>query len=157
MTGRLIVFFLFLITAFSLMSISGYKKYFSAEHSLNLEQIRAGRAKAKAAEEALLAAKNAVPDTSGVVVLSPEAIKGKEIYTSEVAQCLRCHGEDGRGNASEEAPLIAGQYDWYVLDQLTQMKAGTRTNDKMMPFLETLGESEFKALAAYINTLRIKE
>lgn len=160
MTSRLIVFILFLTAAVSLLSISGYKKYFEKDHSLNLAQIRAERAKLEEERLALIAAQKAAEEAKnnpGVIVLSKSALRGKEIYNGETHQCLRCHGENGQGNESEEAPLIAGQHDWYVIDQLKQMQAGSRVNEKMMPFLKGLSEENIKDLAAYIETLRIPE
>lgn len=158
MTGRLIVFTIFLIAVFSLLSISGYKKYFEKDHSLNLAQIRAERARLEEERKALMEAQKAAEEAAknpGVIVLSASALRGKEIYLGETHQCIRCHGENGQGNESEQAPLIAGQHDWYVIDQITQMQAGTRPNEKMMPFLKGLTSENIKDLAAYIETLRI--
>lgn len=76
--------------------------------------------------------------------------KGKTLY----AQCILCHGEKGEGNPSQKAPKLSGQYDWYVLKQLKDIKAGSvRSNPVMVPFLNKLNEQDMKDLAAYIATL----
>lgn len=78
------------------------------------------------------------------------AEKGAELYK----QCIACHGEKGDGVVSQKAPRISGQYDWYVLKQLQDIKAGTvRKNPVMVPFLSKLNEEDMKDLAAYISKL----
>jgi cytochrome c553 len=71
-----------------------------------------------------------------VVLNTADLKRAHELYT-ETGACLTCHGERGQGNTSEEAPLIAGQHDWYTYDQLVAMKKGERKNEKMQPYLKT--------------------
>jgi cytochrome c553 len=79
-----------------------------------------------------------------------DAQKGAELYK----QCILCHGDKGDGNVAQKAPRISGQYDWYVLKQLQDMKAQKiRKNPIMTPFLAKLSESDMKDLAAYISKL----
>jgi len=79
-----------------------------------------------------------------------DAAKGAELYK----QCITCHGDKGDGNPAMKAPRLSGQYDWYVLKQLQDMKAGkTRKNAAMNPFLAKLSEQDMKDLAAYISKL----
>jgi cytochrome c553 len=79
-----------------------------------------------------------------------DAAKGAELYK----QCIACHGDKGDGNPALKAPRLSGQYDWYVLKQLQDMKAGKiRKNPAMMPFLAKLSEQDMKDLAAHISKL----
>ena len=40
--------------------------------------------------------------------------------------CTTCHGTDGKGNESVEAPRLAGMEDWYLRRQLENFRAGIR-------------------------------
>ncbi|MDD4973159.1 MAG: cytochrome c [Bacteriovorax sp.] len=77
-----------------------------------------------------------------------DAARGAELFK----QCIACHGEKGDGVPAQKAPRIAGQFDWYILKQLQDIKAGvTRKNPVMVPFVSKLSEQDFKDLAAYIS------
>ena len=78
---------------------------------------------------------------------------GKELFQ----KCVVCHGENGQGKASQEAPRIAGQFDWYIVTALKDFKSGARQNPAMMPYIENLSESDFEDLAAYISSLKLPE
>lgn len=88
---------------------------------------------------------------SGNSFAAGDATKGAELYKS----CVQCHGADGRGNPDQEAPRIAGQYDWYVVSSIKQFKAGTeRKNPKMLPFIKNLSDKDIEDLAAYISAMK---
>ncbi len=74
---------------------------------------------------------------------------GKSLY----GKCVLCHGADGLGKKSQNAPRLAGQFDWYIYSSLVQFKNGERTNAVMLPYIKNLKDSDFKDLAAYISTL----
>lgn len=78
-----------------------------------------------------------------------DAAKGKALY----ATCIQCHGENGLGLVEKKAPKIAGQHDWYIVKQVTEIKTGVRKNPEMQPFVAKLSEQDIKDLAAYIITL----
>ena len=79
-----------------------------------------------------------------------DAVKGAELYK----QCIACHGDKGDGNVAQKAPRISGQFDWYVVKQLQDIKAGVvRKNAVMVPFLSKLTEQDMVDLAAYISKL----
>ena len=78
-----------------------------------------------------------------------DSAKGQALY----ATCIQCHGEKGEGNPAQKAPKISGQYEWYVVKQVTDIKAGVRKNPEMLPFITKLTEQDIKDLAAYIVTL----
>ncbi len=85
-----------------------------------------------------------------VVDLStPQLVAGHKIFN----QCIACHGKGGEGKASQKAPHIGGQYDWYIEKQLTDMKAGARINAAMMPILKGLSPQDMKDVAAYVTLL----
>lgn len=82
--------------------------------------------------------------------VAQDVTKGAELYK----QCILCHGDKGEGNPAQKAPRISGQYDWYVLKQLQDIKGGTiRKNAVMVPFLSKLTEQDLKDLSAYISKL----
>ncbi|MBT3980753.1 MAG: c-type cytochrome [Bacteriovoracaceae bacterium] len=80
---------------------------------------------------------------------SQDAANGKTLYK----KCIACHGKAGEGKKSQKAPNIAGQYDWYIVKAITDMKAGKRKNLKMLPFIKKLNEQQIKDLAAYVSSL----
>ncbi len=88
------------------------------------------------------------------------------VYLSSVAygnlgaklfkKCMICHGENGEGKLSQKAPLIAGQFDWYILKSLNDFKSGVRKNPAMLPYIKKLSELELQELASYISKLKVK-
>lgn len=80
-----------------------------------------------------------------------DASRGQGLYKA----CIQCHGENGRGNPDEEAPRIAGQYDWYIVSSIKQFKAGVeRKNPKMLPYITNLSDQDIEDLAAYISQMK---
>jgi len=83
------------------------------------------------------------------------------------ALCGTCHGQNGKGNINPAmpAPRLAGQADFYIVDQLKNFKNGHRGNESspseiqmkgMASYLEN--EKVMKDIAAYIRTFKmIKE
>lgn len=77
---------------------------------------------------------------------------GKVLYT----KCVSCHGRGGEGNKSQKAPMIGGQYDWYLESQIKNIRDKKRVNantPKMHPFVKDLSDKEIKDLSAYVQTL----
>lgn len=84
--------------------------------------------------------------------LSADSSKGKELYQ----KCIACHGADGYGKKSQQAPMLAGQHSWYITKQVNDIKNKIRENsnaNKMYPFVKNLSEQEIENLAAYIELL----
>ncbi len=77
-----------------------------------------------------------------------DAAKGKALYAS----CVSCHGDQGGGSTSEKAPKLAGQHDWYIVKQLSEIKSGVRKRSDSAPY-KGLSDQDIKDLAAYIVTL----
>ena len=80
-------------------------------HVLDQESIAAA-----AAYVASVVARAAAP------VLDGDAERGPGLYRT----CATCHGERGQGNASFNAPPLAGQNDGYLVRQLESYRAGRR-------------------------------
>ena len=79
-----------------------------------------------------------------------DASRGQALYK----KCISCHGASGEGKKSMKAPKLAGQFDWYLVDQLNSFKSLKRKNTKMYPFIKNLNEQDFKDLAAYLSSLK---
>ena len=75
---------------------------------------------------------------------------GKKLYV----KCILCHGKDGEGKRSMNAPKIGGQHADYLFQQLINFKSKKRRNPQMYPFIMGLKEQDFKDLSEYIQRLR---
>jgi cytochrome c553 len=149
MGKRLILFILALCCFVFLFYLRSYQNSFVSSDPLNFSSI--AKTKKNFLEEKarleLLASHQGEEDAQKettpveeVVVIDlndPLTKKGHQIY-HEVGQCITCHGDQGQGNAEKEAPLVAGQMDWYVYEQLLAFKNGIRKNEAMMPFIANL-------------------
>ena len=82
-----------------------------------------------------------------------DSTNGEQLYQ----KCIMCHGENGQGKESRNAPRIAGQYDWYIVTALKDFKSGARKNPTMMPYIENLSESDYEDLAAYISSMELPQ
>jgi len=95
-----------------------------------------------------------VTEYAPVVELStPELVSGHKLFN----QCISCHGKGGEGKASQKAPFIGGQYDWYIEKQLTDMSSGERVNAPMATIVKALSPQDIKDLAAYVSHLPWKK
>ena len=139
MTTRLVWFLIFLSALTAIAMLGSYKKVFN---SPTREVITLNTLEKQAEEKVVEKTEVKIDDVA----------LGKQIY--EQAQCIRCHGVNGEGVVAEEGPMIAAQYDWYVYDQLVQIQALQRVNEKMYPFVEKLSKDDFKKLSKYVATLR---
>ena len=91
------------------------------------------------------------------------AEKGKQIFLNGdpkagVYGCVNCHGKNGKGKSKSNSlfPVIGGQNKPYIIKQLTNLKAGTRTNDPagmMQDIAKKLSDEQIKAVAEYISSL----
>lgn len=64
------------------------------------------------------------------------------------AVCASCHGPDGV-SPQPNFPIIAGQYQDYIVRALKDYKSGERENPIMKGFVANLSEQDMKDLAAY--------
>ena len=79
-----------------------------------------------------------------------QAARGKELFGK---LCLRCHGDQARGNA--EIPRIAGQKLPYVQTTLTRYRdgSGVRNNQLMAIATASLKNDDIVAIANYLTQL----
>ena len=83
---------------------------------------------------------------------------GAELYQL----CGQCHGVDGSGNQSVNAPAIAGMSEWYVKAQLEKFKSGARgthvddfTGMQMRPMAVSLKtDTDIATISAYVAAMR---
>jgi cytochrome c oxidase subunit II len=74
--------------------------------------------------------------------------------------CVACHGENGEGNKSLNAPRLSKQHDWYIVRQLKNFKEGIRGahpkdiyGAQMRPMAQLLATDEqINDVAAYLST-----
>lgn len=62
--------------------------------------------------------------------------------------CAACHGEAGISN-SPVWPILAGQYETYIVQALKSYRSGTRENAIMAGFASALSDEDIADLAAY--------
>jgi cytochrome c553 len=88
------------------------------------------------------------------------AAAGKKLYEegnpgSGIPACAGCHQLNGQGSAAY--PRLAGQYQTYTLQQMSDFKTGKRNNDRakvMRVVAERMTEEEMKAVAEYTAGLK---
>ena len=64
------------------------------------------------------------------------------------APCVACHGADGN-SPSPTFPILAGQYQDYLIRAMADYKTGKRKNAIMAGFAATLSAQDREDLAAY--------
>ena len=72
-----------------------------------------------------------------------------------IAQCGACHGEDGNSKM-ENMPSLAGQPEFFLLNQLVLIREGVRRVDVMTPFVKDLKDPDLEALAKHYSKLTPK-
>lgn len=89
--------------------------------------------------------------------ITGDVAAGERLYRT----CATCHGQDGEGQPSFNAPQLAGQNDWYLVTQLRNFMAGyrgTHAQDiygaQMRTMASALGnDTGIINVVSYINTL----
>ena len=74
--------------------------------------------------------------------------------------CKACHGENGEGNKSLNAPRLSGQHDWYIVRQIRNFKEGIRGSHpkdiygaQMRPMAQLLATDEqINDVAAFLSS-----
>lgn len=67
--------------------------------------------------------------------------------------CIACHGADGVKVLDPSYPMLAGQYDDFLVRALTDYKIGNRKNGIMTGIASTLSKEDIANLAAYYSSL----
>ena len=98
-----------------------------------------------------------LPDTDPPDTISGDTARGEVIYGT----CLSCHGVEGQGIWSQNAPRLNGINDWYLARQLENYRQGIRGSHlqdlygKQMSLMSIMlrDEQSVRDVVAYINTL----
>jgi cytochrome c553 len=78
-----------------------------------------------------------------------DANAGKE----KAAQvCAACHGPDGNKPSAPDQPVLAGQYEDYLVKALSDYKSGKRANPIMKGFAGQLSRKDMEDLAAWFSS-----
>lgn len=80
--------------------------------------------------------------------------KGKALF---LEQCSDCHGKNGLGRASRDAPRLVGQYPDYLLRQVDAFKKHTRGKDEGHPMygvLDELSPKDITDVLAFLTALQ---
>lgn len=82
--------------------------------------------------------------------------RGEELYKRD---CVKCHGEQGEGNAAEFYPVLAGQHYKYLLRQIGDIAAGRRrnANPDMVKVVKEYSPEDLDAVVDYMSRLRWPE
>lgn len=99
-----------------------------------------------------------LPSSPAAATVNGDIANGADIYDRN---CAACHLDDGSGTWYTDAPVIAGQSDWYFVNQIKNFRAGIRglhANDhygEQMVSMATAmsGEEEINDVAAYLNSI----
>ncbi len=98
-----------------------------------------------------------LPAPSPAKTIDGDVAAGEKAY----AICIACHGANGEGNVSLNAPRLSNQHDWYIARQLQIFKTGVRGTHKgdvygaqMRPMAMVLANDQaVNDVTAYISTL----
>jgi len=67
---------------------------------------------------------------------------------TKAAMCAGCHMADGN-SVVDTFPKLAGQNEGYIVKQLSDFKAGKRTNDTMGPMAMAVADEDMADIGAY--------
>jgi cytochrome c553 len=74
-----------------------------------------------------------------------------------IPACMACHGPTGKGNEPAKFPALRGQQPAYVIKQLNDYAAGTRStgpNNIMQTIAKRLSADDIRNLASYVEGIR---
>lgn len=98
-----------------------------------------------------------LPDNRPQSTVTGDAGNGKRLYTT----CQYCHGPQGQGYWTMNAPRLSGMSDWYMVDQIEKFRDGMRGSHprdlygRQMAMMADLFQDEqaLNDLIAYLNEL----
>lgn len=82
-------------------------------------------------------------------VAAGDIIAGEAAY--KAGACLSCHGEGGVSTIPTN-PVLAGQYESYLVQSLTGYREGRRQNPIMAPMAAALTDQQIRDIAAYLSS-----
>jgi len=90
---------------------------------------------------------------AGIMVWTASALAGDPAAGEEkAATCHACHGADGMGT-NPMYPVLAGQYEDYLVHSLKAYRDGSRKNAIMAGLAAPLSDEDIEDLAAYYASL----
>jgi cytochrome c oxidase subunit 2 len=97
-----------------------------------------------------------LPDTDSNPTINGDVARGEDIFVT----CSSCHGKDGQGIWSQNAPNLTGADDWYIARQLENYRQGIRGSHpqdlygKQMSLITIMlrDEQAIADVVAYINS-----
>ena len=101
-----------------------------------------------APNQGLLAVALAIAFLAAPAAFAGDAEAGKQ----KSATCEACHGADGLGT-NPMYPVIAGQYEDYLVHALKAYRDGSRKNVIMAGLAGPLSDEDIKDLAAYYASM----
>lgn len=98
-----------------------------------------------------------LPDEPAATTVDGNLARGAKLYET----CVSCHGRDGQGIWTMNAPRQAGINDWYLVTQLNNFRKGIRGahagdmyGQQMVAMSKVLkNERDVRDIVAYINSL----
>jgi len=91
---------------------------------------------------------------AGVLSVSTHTAKSAEYFdTDKVAQCVACHGADGKGKAAQY-PDLQGKPVEYIVAQLQYFKSGLRKSSTMNVVARSLSQEDMLMLAEFFNQVQ---
>ena len=81
---------------------------------------------------------------------SPEYALGEKLYKEN---CVKCHGENGEGDAEKYYPLIQGQHYKYMLRQFEWIRDGKRrnANPDMVKQIQGFSDADMRAVINFTS------
>ena len=106
----------------------------------------------------LIAYIDTLPIADSPPTVTGDIAAGKNAYMV----CAACHGQKAEGNEALAGPRLAGQNDWYLVQQIHNYRKGLRGYDsrdiygnQMKPMATMLSSDQaINDVVAYINTLQ---
>ena len=91
---------------------------------------------------------------AGAAAKGPDG-PGKKLFLTKT--CIACHGREGNKPVLKIYPFTAGQDKTYILQQMSDIKAGRRTNGAvaaMAPVMHLVTDEEMGAIADYLSNVK---
>ena len=83
------------------------------------------------------------------------ASNGKKLVGLDGKGCAACHGEDGNSTIPT-FPILAGQYEDYLVQAMEQYRSGARNNQNMRAPAQSLSDQEIADIAAWFSSQKSK-
>jgi cytochrome c553 len=94
-----------------------------------------------------------LPERAEVLKLAGDAARGESVF----AICRGCHRAGALGRPDGTYPRLAGQHASVLIKQMTDVRAGLRSNPKMLPFADEheLTPQDIADVAVYLQALPV--